>query len=72
MKKSKISQKKLLTLLRFARKKIHVLPPGLENTDITKWAIEVSKVLPEFPHFEGQTKANRDYKESNKELDYLQ
>lgn len=49
----------LLSLLRFARNKIHVRPPGLEDRETTEWALNVSRVLPEFDHWDGQPKANR-------------
>lgn len=49
----------LLRLLRFARQKITVLPPDLEDHKTTEWAREVSHYLPEFDHWDGQPKANR-------------
>jgi hypothetical protein len=54
----------VLKLLRFARQKIHVKPPGLEDVKTTEWARDVSQVLPEFNHWDGQSKANREHEES--------
>jgi hypothetical protein len=68
--KNKISQKKLLTLLRVARKYIEIKPPGLEILDLQKWGLEISKVLPEFNHWDGQSKENRKAVENGTDLDY--
>ena len=46
-------------LLRFARQQIQVRPPGIEDPKKTEWALEVSKILPEFDHWDGQPLANR-------------
>lgn len=72
-KSSKISQKKLLTLLRFARKNIHIPPSGLSTLQLEKWGREVSKVLPEFNHWDGingQSKENREAVENKTDFEY--